>query len=60
MNIYNRWGEIVFSTKTKDARWDGKHKGDELSAGVYIYLIKYRETNSNREITKKGLVTVIR
>ena len=60
MNIYNRWGEIVFSTKNKDVGWDGKYKGVELSSAVYIYVIKYKEINSDTKQTRKGTVTLIR
>ena len=55
-----RWGEIVFSTKNKDVGWDGKYKGVELSSAVYIYVIKYKEINSDTKQTRKGTVTLIR
>ena len=38
MEIYNRWGEIIFSTtKTDGAGWDGKYNGIPQPEGVFIY-----------------------
>ena len=57
--IFNRWGEKVFETYTSGDNWDGKHKGSESPAGVYIYII---DTKSNFGIEKvfKGDVTLLR
>jgi hypothetical protein len=38
------------------AGWDGKYKGVGLSSAVYVYVVKYKETNSNMKLTKKGTV----
>lgn len=40
MNIYNRWGEQIFTTTSTDGRgWDGKFNNVMQPAGVYIYMI---------------------
>ena len=40
IQIYNRWGQIVFETTDIDINWDGKHKdtGTVVPDGVYYYL----------------------
>ncbi len=38
--IYNRWGEMVFSTTDKKTFWDGTINGKPAPKGVYIYLIR--------------------
>jgi gliding motility-associated-like protein len=40
IEIYNRWGQVVFATNDPDVNWDGKHKdsGVPVSDGVYYYL----------------------
>jgi gliding motility-associated-like protein len=40
MTIYNRWGELLFSTTDADTGWDGTYKGNTIPEGVYIYNIK--------------------
>jgi gliding motility-associated-like protein len=38
LQIYNRWGELVFENPNYDNTWDGRDKnGRELIEGVYFY-----------------------
>ncbi len=40
MDIYNRWGQLIFETTTLDGRgWDGRLNDVDQPEGVYIYLI---------------------
>jgi len=38
--IYNRWGEMVFESKSQDEGWDGTFNGQNASSGVYVYKLK--------------------
>ncbi len=57
--VYNRWGQLMFSTTTLLKGWDGKFSGMDQSSGVYVWMIQ-AVTQDNRVITKKGTVTLIR
>ncbi len=40
MNIYNRWGQLIFESTTLDGSgWDGRLNGVEQPVGVYVYSI---------------------
>jgi gliding motility-associated-like protein len=39
VDIYNRWGMVVFSSTGYPVNWDGTYYGRELSMGVYYYVI---------------------
>ena len=40
MNIYNRWGQVVYETTNTDGRgWDGTFNGVPQPEGVYVYMI---------------------
>ena len=40
MNIYNRWGQLVYETTATDGRgWDGSFNGVPQPEGVYVYMI---------------------
>ena len=39
VNIYNQWGENVFSSKGYEKPWDGTDKGKKLPSAVYYYII---------------------
>lgn len=41
MQIFNRWGQIIFETFSMDGRgWDGKFNGKPQPADVYVYMIE--------------------
>ncbi|MBD0376184.1 MAG: gliding motility-associated C-terminal domain-containing protein, partial [Flavisolibacter sp.] len=57
--IYNRWGQLVFSTTVPGTGWDGTINGNAQGSGVYIWVLKgvdYR----GQVITQKGTSTLIR
>jgi len=59
LSIYDRWGELVFESSSKDIGWDGTFKGKEASSGVYVYKLKVVFTDGDIE-TKAGNITLIR
>lgn len=60
MEVYDRWGEIVFQTDNTNGRgWDGKFNGKDQPEGVYIYLID-AVINGMPEEKVKGNVTLLR
>ena len=59
LKIYNRWGELIFTSKNIENGWDGSYKGETVLQDMYIWVIELR--NSLNEIKKKtGHVFVIR
>ena len=59
--LFNRWGEIIFSSTNPKTPWIGEVRGGSYFApeGVYSYLIKAKFTNGEaREF--RGFVTLIR
>lgn len=57
--VFNRWGQLIFSTTKLHDGWDGKLGGRDQPSGVYVWMIEGM-TKDNRPITKKGTVTLIR
>jgi gliding motility-associated-like protein len=56
--IFNRWGKELFSFSKPDDFWDGKYKGNDVSGGVYFYVVTV--TFDNGEIQEKhGCVELI-
>lgn len=45
--VYNRWGQMVFSTKTIGEGWDGTYKGVIQSSGTYVWLLEAVDSNGN-------------
>lgn len=40
--IFNRWGQLIYTTSNQTEKWDGKYKGSDCPVGAYVYLITYR------------------
>lgn len=57
--IYNRWGQLVFSTTINGHGWDGKIGGKEQNSGVYVWVVKGTDF-TGKTFTAKGTVTLIR
>lgn len=39
MDIYNRWGQLLFSTDALAHGWDGRAAGQQVPAGTYYYVV---------------------
>lgn len=60
MQIFDRSGMLIFSTRSPFDYWDGRNKyGQMCPEGVYIYLIRLLDLN-NEEKEYTGTVTLVR
>lgn len=59
IDIYSRWGTLIYSSEDKDFRWDGKYKNQECPEGVYVFVATGIGEN-NQEYIRKGTITLIR
>lgn len=61
MMIFDRWGNLMFSTDNINKPWDGrKNNGNEIAQqDVYVYSIKLSDFKK-RNYTYKGIVTLVR
>jgi gliding motility-associated-like protein len=57
--IYNRWGEVVFTTNNNLSGWPGIFKGKEQKTDTYVRLCRYKFINEPAKVDK-GTVTLIR
>ncbi len=57
--VYNRGGELIFSTSTQNKGWDGTFKGKPLDADVFVWIVEGIDYE-NKTIFQKGSVTLIR
>ena len=58
LKIFNRWGEIIFTSNQLKNRWDGTFKGKTAQNDVYVYQLNY-EFNSGKTGNVVGRVTLI-
>ena len=58
-NIYNRWGQLVFSTQIDGQGWDGTIGGQVQNTGVFLWAVKAVDYKG-RAYFRKGTITLIR
>lgn len=58
-DIYNRWGQNVYSGYTVNDKWDGNYNGQACEMGTYFYLIKARSL-VGEPVEFKGDISLVR
>jgi gliding motility-associated-like protein len=59
--VFNRWGQVVFSTKDPQINWNGQNRsGADVSDGVYYYTCEAFESLSQSPIALSGYIELIR
>ncbi|MBK6527322.1 MAG: CotH kinase family protein [Crocinitomicaceae bacterium] len=59
LQIFDRWGNLVFKTNVNGTYWDGYYKGKLVNTGIYTYSLNYNLTDGTTW-EKTGNITVIR
>lgn len=57
--VYNRWGQLVFSTSESGKGWDGNISGQPQGTGNFVYVAQAIDY-TGRIISRKGNVVLIR
>jgi len=57
--VFDRWGELVFSTTDQRIGWDGTYQGRPVDPAVFVYHPTVDCVDGQRYFTK-GNVTVVR
>ncbi|MEI6695116.1 MAG: SBBP repeat-containing protein [Bacteroidota bacterium] len=57
--IYNRWGNLIFTSEDLKINWDGKtNKGEKVADGIYYWIVEYKDIK-NIQSGKHGSVTIM-
>ena len=59
LEVFNRWGELIFNTDDPEGAWDGTYKGVPSPIGVYVWQVSMKETNGDSRFAR-GHVTLLR
>lgn len=58
--VYNRFGQLVFSTKSPVEGWDGYYKGVQAETGVFVWMLSYTDPWTGKEVKEKGSSILLR
>lgn len=59
LEVFNRWGELVFVSEDVNVGWDGYYRGQPAKQDVYVWKAQARFSDGN-ETALKGNVTLLR
>lgn len=57
--VYNRWGQLVFSTTVNGHGWNGQISGKPQTTNTYVWLVKAVDY-TGKPVFQKGTSTLIR
>ena len=63
MEVYNRWGQMMYETSNPNLGWNGgvDNSADKVPDGTYYYIITFKDYCANEPLTtEKGHVTLLR
>lgn len=57
--IFNRWGQLLYSSTDFRSGWDGTVKGEPAPLDTYIWILEGKDFNG-QTILRKGTVTLVK
>ncbi|MBK8489942.1 MAG: gliding motility-associated C-terminal domain-containing protein [Saprospirales bacterium] len=60
LQIYNRYGQLLFETTNWSEGWNGKHQGREMPQGMYVYRLEVRYGGDNEGVRAEGVLVLVR
>lgn len=58
--VFDRWGEKIFSTKNPLEGWNGYYRGKECKEDVYVWRIVFKNVVSSKDEIHYGHVTLLK
>ena len=59
LQVFNRWGQLVFETRDTRKGWDGTYQSRHQPSGAYVYVITCKEFDG-KFIKRSGTVLLVR
>jgi len=58
--VYNRFGQLIFSTTNWTNKWDGTFKGQGADPATYVWILQYTHTDTGKRVEQKGTTILLR
>ncbi|MDB4534643.1 gliding motility-associated C-terminal domain-containing protein, partial [Vicingaceae bacterium] len=52
--IFDRWGELLFESQNLSNGWSGYYKSKQAKQDIYVWKVRFYDSNSNTTIDKVG------
>jgi gliding motility-associated-like protein len=58
LQVYNRFGQVIFSSDEANKGWDGTLNGIPQTTGTYVFVCKYQFMNDEASVEKGSLLLI--
>lgn len=58
--VYNRSGQLIYTSSNWLQKWDGTFKGEPLDSGIYVWTLSYVHADTGERHFLKGSTALIR
>ncbi|MFN6084210.1 MAG: gliding motility-associated C-terminal domain-containing protein [Fluviicola sp.] len=58
--VFNRWGELILESNNSKVGWDGTYNNELVKEGVYVWIVTFKDLNSDKKYEYKGHLTLVR
>jgi gliding motility-associated-like protein len=58
-SVFNRWGNLVFYSTKYGEGWNGKYKGTNQDAGVFVWVLEFIDSD-DKKVVERGTLALIR
>ena len=59
MQVFDKWGQIIFNSNDMTQKWDGNYKGKNMPNGAYVWTLTY-VNRKGQKVFDQGTVMLIR
>ena len=63
LQIYNRWGELIFESNDSSIGWDGSYGANQTNyapEGTYVWKINFKTLRNDKNVQEVGSINLIR
>jgi gliding motility-associated-like protein len=58
LQIFNRWGQLVYSGSDPFGGWDGKYQNELEAAGTYVWIVRYNDREGKKQKIEGSVVLI--
>lgn len=58
LQVFNRWGQLMFSSTDKSEKWNGTYNGSPCVEGTYFFVLIAR--SNSKDFSTQGSLTLVR
>ena len=60
LEIYNRWGELMFQSFDPNIGWDGTYQNNLCQSGTYIWKVSFKLSQNDSKVSDTGTLNLLR